>query len=123
MAQPYDFRQVLRGLVTSEEVSNNRAVYRFVQKYLTRWLEKNRPDVKRESSYFDVTFTREGKGHEIACQLRLRLDQEQLTGVHYGENISEALRLALEHMTRSMHPINVLSAHNHPRARPRATHS
>lgn len=89
----------VRGEVVCNDIANSRAVQRFVQKWIGRWIASTRPQSLRDASYFHVRFGREGSGHTISCEIRLRLGQEIWAGANFGENLSEALKRGLAHMS------------------------
>ncbi len=94
----------LSGEVICRDIANPRAVNRFVQKWIGRWVALRGLDARDPGAYFHVIFTREGGGHNVDCEMRLRIGNQLWTGSHYGTTIAEALRQCLEHMN----PLNSL---------------
>ena len=88
----------LSGEVICEDLPKPRAVGRFVKKWIGNWVAREKPAALQKQSFFHVTFSREGSGHAIDCQIRLALGDEVWTGAHYGTNLAEALRYCLAHM-------------------------
>lgn len=99
--------ETVAGEVVCTDLAQPRAVQRFVQKWIGRWVERRRPLALKAKPYFHVIFARQGKGHTILCQIRLAMGDEVWVGANYGQNLAEALRRGLDHLSvvRPLAPI------------------
>ena len=91
-------KELIKGQVLCSDIANSRAMHRFVQKWVGRWVARKFPNAPRDHTFFEVKFDRAGAGHAVSCEIRLRLGSQVWSGANFGENLSEALERGLEHM-------------------------
>ena len=97
----------ISGRIEFEGVTYSRAVQRFVEKRIHRWLtaqETSQPNDfpldPADPQYF-VTFRKQGPGHTINCNLEVRMGAETWVSFRYGSGPHQALAQCLDHMSRT----------------------
>jgi len=86
----------IRGRVYCEEVANNRALKRLVEKRLKQWVfeateTKGYQSPTSAPIRFEVRFEREGDGHAMACLTRIDWDGQLWLGSGEGPDPNQAL--------------------------------
>ncbi len=102
------------GTIEFEGVTYSRAIQRFVEKRIHKWLSTQLAagDARKAGDGFDsaqasekpkylVTFRRQGPGHTINCNLEIRMGEETWVSFRYGSGPHQALAQCLEHLSRT----------------------
>lgn len=102
------------GTIEFEGVTYSRAIQRFVEKRIHKWLsiqpeagdagkagEDRDPAQAAGNPKYLVTFRRQGPGHTINCNLEIRMGEETWVSFRYGSGPHQALVQCLEHLSRT----------------------
>lgn len=94
--------QTISGNVILHKISGSRALRRFVEKCVARWIESVetlRGVSPRHTPHYQVVLRREGEGHLVDCRVEVRYGQWTWRGFDYGLGPQQAIRRCLSAMS------------------------
>lgn len=87
------------GEIQVNQVSDSRALRKFTQKQIKRWIQKRFPQHSNLFGKYHVELRREGAGHTFICQIEIKLGNQTWVGYNYKGSLHQALIRCLEQMT------------------------
>ena len=91
--------RTITGQIDFDGVTYSRALQRFVEKRICRWISDSGLAQASAGPEFVVVFSRQGPGHTVYCQLEVRANGESWSGARYGSSPQEALAGTLAHLS------------------------
>ncbi|MCM2278118.1 MAG: hypothetical protein NDJ89_08575 [Oligoflexia bacterium] len=90
----------IRGDVLCDGIRESRALRRFVEKHVRRWLLLNSGTGTGASGplHYQVTLCREGYGNLVNCRVEIHEGPKAWIGTQYGEGLQQALLRCLERL-------------------------
>lgn len=88
----------ISGEIQYNQISDSRALRKFAQKQIQRWIQKRFPQQKSIPAKYHVDIRREGGGHTFNCQILVRLGNQTWSGNDYKGTLHQALIRCLEQM-------------------------
>lgn len=92
-------QKVLLGEIICKRVPYSRALSRFVEKTIYSWIEEQCPEISFKNLSFEVTFERNGLGHQFDCYTKIESDFGNHVAASWGNSPQEALKNCLQQMT------------------------
>ncbi len=88
----------IAGRIDFDGITYSRALQRFVEKRLARWVRESGLDRAGVGLEFAAVFSRQGQGHTVLCQLIIRAGEVSWSGALYASGPHDALKGALERL-------------------------
>src|SRR5262245_39268149 len=91
----------ISGLVHYEQIPDSRALRRFADKQIRRWIQKKiaKEDPGVSANYL-IDLKREGAGHTFICQVVIKLGNQIWAGYQYKGTLHQALIRCLDQLTQ-----------------------
>ncbi|MGK5087080.1 hypothetical protein WDW86_05940 [Bdellovibrionota bacterium FG-2] len=90
----------LLGEVQFSHISCSHKVRSFVRKYLENWVTLH--GLSRAHTFYRVRFTRNGKGHTVACEVEVQAHQQIWTGFTISDDLHQSLVRCLDKMAEAV---------------------
>lgn len=91
--------------IVCKQLPRSRAIHRFVEKHVRKWLASQVPGTPIQAPRFHVSFEKEGAGHEIYCRAEVQVGDARWAGARHGEGPQQAFLRCLEHMCMQLAPL------------------
>jgi hypothetical protein len=88
----------ISGLIQYEQISDSRALRRFADQQIKKWIYKRHPKEPGVSAKYLVDLKREGAGHTFICQIVIKLGNQIWAGYQYKGTLHQALIRCLDQL-------------------------